>query len=334
MLYEFKINLEPAILKLYAGNGQNHDLGMHQIKQELLPSLFKKVFPKTRGIKDHWLVINSNDSVNILDTEVYKEFKFASQTLIENYFSVVSEYISTQSIQYSSEFLNIVKPKAKESIDNLLNSFPEINLAFDTPNKKFSDDLNKDVGHGRMYIVNSRKIEEYLIQNPKSVNLLAYYNLHNERILVEASDEEGAKAVALTLVKMLNSKSEKMSLGAININPIFESYKIEESYRKVHFHFVYPNGIPYEESEDAFDRYYKHKQIEQINYAKLDIVVTASEKNNFSAEDIESVGKEDAKHGYLQGITNGTKKIMKAFITKYKNIDEADENEEKMDRRE
>lgn len=203
MLYEFKINLEPTILKLYAGEGRNHDKGMSQIKQELIPALFKKIFPQTKEIKENWIEVNSNDSINILETDAYRSFKNANRILTDEYFNVVNEYNKTRSIQYSSDFLNVTKPRAKESIDALVHEYPEINLAFDYPSKDFSVDLNKDVGHGRTYIINSRKIDQYLNKNPYSVNLRVYYNLGNERILVEAENDEHANGVALTLKKKI-----------------------------------------------------------------------------------------------------------------------------------
>lgn len=320
MLYEYKINLEPNIIAAYSK--QNLQDGKKQLREILIPNMLKNLFQKIETIDDNTLFLSNPESLEIRLTEEYEDFKDKMAMLYTKYNAVVKEFEDTGGITYSKSFLNDTKKEAKDAIKKLLRAFPELNLAADYPNNLFNKMLNKDVGHGRMYIIHGRKIEKYLDENPLSTSISAYYDSLTERIYLKAENDNGAEASRVLLTKMINGISYEHNLGKININPIFEEYKIPNAYGKVVFHFVYPNGLSPEKSKDIFDKMNKFEKINKLPFSKLDVSISAPAEEKFSADQIEDVGKEDGKFGYLANITNAAKKIMEPVINTYHTIKE------------
>lgn len=332
MLYEFKINLEPSIINLYTKNGAFKD-GMNQLKKVLIPALFKDLFQKVEEYSDRVIFLQNHQSVKMSESKEYINFKKSLDALTTGYFLVENKYVETGTISYSQEYLSETKNNAKNSIWDLIHKFPELNLAKEFRNTDFSEDLNKDVGHGRSYIITGRKIEQYVFKHPLSSKISAYYDTETEKIFIESDQLDKANASCVLLNKMMNGISKEHNLGKININPIFEEYEIDNSYNKVTFHFVYPNGISPEDSEEMFDKLKKYKVVSELDASQVDLTIKASESEKFSADEIESVGSEDGKYGYLKNITYNAKKIMKPMVKAYKGIKEVVIHEQEEDNR-
>lgn len=332
MLYEFKINLEPNVINLFTSDGTNPD-GMKQLKEVLIPQMFRDLMQKTEKYSDSIIGLKNDSSTRIDQTNEYSLFDAATTKLSSEYFSVVAQFHSTGAILYSQEYLEITKIDAKNAINDLLHKFPELNLAQDYKNSEFSSDLNNKVGHGKNYIIHARKIKSYLAKKPFSSKITAYYDLLSEKLYIEGESEDEATASSVLLNKMMNSISNEHNLGKININPIFDAYKIGSAYNKVTFHFVYPNGISSNDSEAIFDKFKKYKEASKLPAAKIDLTLTASESEKFSADNIEAVGEEDGKFGYLDNITNNSHKILQPFIKMYHSIKEVLVDEDKTDKR-
>ena len=130
--YVFKLNLAPNIINSYVQNRPN---GWNQLKFQVINSDLERVFGKPIEFEETKVLLFRSGIVDLrkrlLDSEEYQTFIKCHKRLEDEYFKVVNDYTRVSGIYWSDKYLNLIKPAAINSLNELLKVFPFLQTALE-----------------------------------------------------------------------------------------------------------------------------------------------------------------------------------------------------------
>ncbi|AUJ29613.1 hypothetical protein [Liquorilactobacillus hordei] len=335
-----KLNLSPKIIQIYTNSDKNSS-GMEQLKKTVIVNSLKKIFTyeevvgKNKNIQKY-SCLQIDEKKEIINSDVYIKFKNAKTNLLNGYESVIESSHENKGIFWPNEYLHELKPKMKQCLYELKDAYPILNqVVVNTKDDDVKKNLpgNGNFGHGRKYLLDSEKIEGYLLNSESVIdfnrNYFFYYNNDNERLFISIKyGEEIFKRIILDIQEKINGSNS--DIGKINIIPIYNALKVENSYKNVTFEVVYPNNPHRTKSINRV----LDKPFEKSEATQIDVKLHSdgsSDNHKFSATMINELADIffGSKFGYLKSIksdrrniTNG--EIKRTFIDQ-NNDDEGDE---------
>lgn len=294
--YVYKLNVQPDILSMYMETGDFDYLVFQEI-----PIVLENI----AEIRQSGTFFKIN-IVNKPTDEFFSSFeKLEKMTykLLDEYNKVLLRYKENEEVFYPKQFLKL-NEECMEVRRDIEHRYTEIRRAFDIISDEsiellYNIKANNQVGTGITHIRKFFKIKEFL-STPKGqeslnpLKLTAYYNSKTEHILVETDDVDLANNYIKALEELINSTKDITSrIGKINLNPVYDSIRLDGDYSEISYILVYPNGNPPLERDSIL----KESQAKELQ-SKL--IGTDGKPLNIGP--VKQMIEEEAKKGYLKSL--------------------------------
>lgn len=305
--YYFKLNLSWQTL-------YDYDQKKDYLVSEVIPSKLELVYDleKSENYEKYRIFLG-----DVADKRFYEDFNLLEENtikLITMYDEIVSNYMSSGSISYSKEFLEL-NEICKRARGAFQSKYPIVKeglqeISDQTVLDKFSLNLPNQVGTGITHIKNFYKLKIY-IEELKKKNMLnqsrfeAYYDCQTEQLVIGSDKEEEALACIYTIEKELNSSQEFVNaLGKININPIYTKLEFTRKFSSIEFTLVYPNGVASGERYEAI--------MEGSKAKKQKVKLVGEDEDSLDINYILETLNDQAVKGYLEDVTRSlVKKVIR-----------------------
>lgn len=244
--YQFKLNVQPHILKKYFEN-------LDKLKNQDIPNMifnsYNNLFsPPVMSEKELFFDIEQ-DYKQILESEDYQLLIKVTDELALEYKEITFIFKNGGGIHYNPEYLT----KLEEAIEirkQVVSKFNVLNQAkfnfttsqaYEELERVYDFNINSEIGKGLDHLRKVRKLILYLeleVQK-EAENIKVRYSFNNEVLTIENVTKFEALDTSRKIERQINDRKDK--IGNIKINPIYESISlnIKDSTRTIEINYYY-----------------------------------------------------------------------------------------------
>ncbi|WP_419153933.1 hypothetical protein [Weissella viridescens] len=328
--FEFKLNVQPDVLKKYSKNKS-------ELFNEVIPiqihNSFSSVFNIPKETDDNLQFVIQDDFAEIKADRNFQYIEQQTSKLINEFRQIEQNYLQNLGINYSPDYLSRLD-ELKVMRKQLVEVFPVLNMAQKRYKTKDIDRelkngfhlrLDTDVHIGLDHIRKFEKIklyvEEFSERNSGPIEIL--YEKKSEIFKVRSESQLDAIDISIQIQQILNQGNNQ--LGDVSINPIYELLVLDNSKisRRVKVVVDYPNGNVREEAQILLDT----AELTDAKTVSTEFQQSDNGNNNDFLNKIKSLLFDPSNRGYLKKVESGENEVIdtKNSVVKHEGVRASDE---------
>lgn len=314
--YQFKLNVQPHILKKYFEN-------LDKLKNQVIPNMifnsYNNLFSDPVMSEKELFFDIEQDYKQILESEDYQLLIKVTDELALEYKEITFIFKNGGGIHYNPEYLT----KLEEAIEIRKQVVSKINVlnqakfnfttsqAYEELERVYDFNINSEIGKGLDHLRKVRKLILYLeleVQK-EAENIKVRYSFNNEVLTIENVTKFEALDTSRKIERQINDSKDK--IGNIKINPIYESISlnIKDSTRTIEIITTFPNG----NTDDELELLLQVSEETKAKEVRTTLVASdESENENFVIGAKKLIGL-PAKRGYLSDIRSNGDTIINIY---------------------
>ncbi|WP_438831142.1 hypothetical protein [Streptococcus pluranimalium] len=319
--YQFKLNVQPHILKKYVKN-------MEELKNEIIPNMifnsYSDLFSSPVMSEVDLILDIELDYKQILESTDYQTLLKVTDELVLEYKQITNTFRKGGGIHYSPEYLSKLE-KAIDTRKQVVSKFNVLNQAkfnfttsqaYEAIERIYDFSINAEIGKGLDHIRKVRKFILYIDfeQQKELESISVRYSFINEIFTIENVTKFEALDTSRKIEQQVNDS--KSSIGSIKINPIYDSVVLytKETTRTIEIITSFPNG----NTDTELDILLKLSENTNSKEVRTTLVASDDIVNDDFVAGTNKMIEIPAKQGYLSDVRSNGNTIINIYDSKIK----------------